>query len=975
MSPKNPQSVAPSLVGAELDVKETAVREVKDTAPAGAQTTKPNALARQWARYFTKEGVHSYDEISWETRSAVITNEKGKKIFEQSDIEVPSFYSQSATNIVVSKYFRGQIGTPQRERSVKHMVDRVAKTITGWGVEGGYFSNEDAQVFEEELTHLLVHQKAAFNSPVWFNVGVKDHPQCSACFILSIEDSMASILDWIRVEGIIFKGGSGSGINLSTLRSSKEPLTTAGTASGPVSFMRGADASAGAIKSGGATRRAAKMVILNADHPDIMEFVECKAREEKKAWALGEMGYDLSLNGEAWKSIQFQNANNSVRVTDEFMRILEAGGQWSTHAVRTGEVLETFPAQQLMDAIAQAAWVCGDPGMQFDTVINDWHTCSNTGRINGSNPCSEYMHLDNSACNLASINIMRFVDMDSGQFDVEGFKKAVDVMFTAQEIIVGFSSYPTPEIEKNAHAFRELGLGYANLGAYLMLLGLPYDSDEGRAMAANITAIMTGEAYAQSARIAERVGPFSGYEVNKDPMLRVIRKHWHKATEIPEYAFTSNLKYESVKTWELAYRLGEQHGYRNSQATVLAPTGTISFLMDCDTTGIEPDIALVKYKVLVGGGLMKLVNQTVPKALKNLGYSDKERATILEYIERQDTIEGAPGFRPEHLAVFDCAFKPQNGTRSISYMGHIRMMGAVQPFISGAISKTVNLPTDCTPADIAHTYKEAWKLGVKAIAIYRDGSKRTQPLTTTSRTENSLAGSQNSSSQPVPQEYKPLRRRLSDERQSITHKFSIANHEGYITVGLYDDGKPGEIFITMAKEGSVISGLMDSFATSISIALQYGVPLKVMANKFVHARFEPSGFTNHPKIRVAKSLVDYIFRWMALKFLSADDQTQIGFNPTELEDPSGDEQFVPTSVESQVAVQASLPKIAGDPYVPSPLPASPLNGLSAIAHVSTTMFTFDSQSDAPPCDTCGSIMVRNAACYKCLNCGNTSGCS
>ncbi len=951
MSPKTPQAVAPATVGADLDVKETIIKEMK----------VPTST-RRWQRFFTREGVHPYDEITWERRNAVINNEKGKMIFEQRDVEVPSFYSQSATNIVVSKYFRGQAGSPSRETSVKQIMDRVAKTITGWGIEGGYFEGDEAKTFEEELTHLLVFQKAAFNSPVWFNVGVKEHPQCSACFILSIEDSMESILEWIRIEGLIFKGGSGAGINLSALRSSKEPLTTAGMSSGPISFMRGADASAGAIKSGGATRRAAKMVILNVDHPDIMEFIDCKANEEKKAWALGEMGYDLSLNGEAWKSIQFQNANNSVRVTDEFMETLEKGGMWSTRAVRTGMVADTYPAKEIMDRIAHATWLCGDPGMQFDTIINDWHTCSNTGRINGSNPCSEYMHLDNSACNLASINILRFVNEDTGEFDVAGFKKAVDVMITAQEIIVGFSSYPTPEIGKNAIAYRELGLGYANLGAYLMLLGLPYDSDEGRALAANITAIMTGEAYLQSAYIAEKVGAFSGYERNRDPMLRVIRKHWQKATEIHDFPLMNSLKQEAIKIWESAYRVGEKHGFRNSQATVLAPTGTISFLMDCDTTGIEPDIALVKYKALVGGGVMKLVNKTVEVALKRLGYSDSQRKDIMEYIEKQDTIEGAPHVRQEHIPVFDCAFKPHNGTRSIHYLGHIRMMGATQPFISGAISKTVNMPSECTPEEIAKTYVEAWKLGVKAIAVYRDGSKRTQPLMTNKNIENTMTNIEKTSL-----EYKSSRRRLPDERQAITHKFSIANHEGYITVGLYDDGKPGEIFITMSKEGSVISGMMDSFATSISIALQYGVPLKVLSNKFIHARFEPSGFTNHPKIRVAKSIVDYIFRWMSLKFLPLEEQSQIGFNPTEGEETPTVNQLT----LSDVPLVESKEEVASTPATHQ----YQGNGLSAIAHVSTTMFTFDAQSDAPPCDNCGSMMVRNAACYKCLNCGNTSGCS
>lgn len=915
-----------------------AVKEA--TLPAVEERPRP-AVGVQLERFFTKKGVHPYDEIEWELREAKIASAgESAIIFEQKDVEFPKSWSQLATNVVVSKYFRGRLGTPERETSVKQMISRVADTITRWGKHGGYFADDEAaEIFRMELTHLLVYQKAAFNSPVWFNVGVKELPQCSACFILSIQDDMDSILDWIRKEGRIFKGGSGSGINLSAIRSSKEHLSGGGWASGPVSFMRGADASAGSIKSGGTTRRAAKMVILNVDHPDIVEFIHCKEVEEKKAWALGEQGYDMSLNGEAWKSIQFQNANNSVRVTDEFMQAAERDGEWQTHAVTTGEPMDAYKARDLLKQIAEATWVCGDPGMQYDTTINAWHTCPNTGRINASNPCSEYMHLDDSACNLASINLLKFRNKD-GSFAVTAYKRAIDVMILAQEIIVGFSSYPTEAITQNARAYRELGLGYANLGALLMSWGLPYDSEAGRAVAATLTAILSGEGYAQSARIAAVVGPFDGYAKNKEPMLNVIAKHKYHVGNIARSHVPEELYQAAEQSWTDALNVGRQYGVRNSQVTVLAPTGTISFLMDCDTTGVEPDIALVKYKNLVGGGVMKIVNTTVPLALAKLGYTKEENDAIVAYVDAQGTIEGAPGLKDEHLAVFDCAFQPVNGKRSIHYMGHLRMMGATQPFISGAISKTVNLPKEATIEDIMEAYMQGWKLGLKALAVYRDGSKRTQPLSTKDddHEQKSLGATQE-------RKQRSARRRLPDERKSLTHKFSIAGHEGYITVGLYDDGTPGELFITMAKEGSTISGLMDAFATSVSIGLQYGMPLKTVVNKFSHMRFEPSGFTGNPDIPIAKSILDYIFRWVGRKFLPAEDRAEA---LTESVKPI---------IENHHAIDA-----VKEAEVTTPA-------------VAQQKLAFVNQEDAPACANCGSIMVRNAACYKCTNCGATSGCS
>lgn len=930
-------------------------------------------------RYFTRPGIHPFAEVEWEKRSAVISGEKGEIVFEQHDVEIPKPWSQLATNVVVSKYFRGQINTPQREYSVKQLISRVVDTMTNWGRKDGYFATEeDACIFAEELTHLLVQQKLAFNSPVWFNVGVEPHPQCSACFILSVDDRMDSILDWYRKEGIIFKGGSGSGVNLSRIRSSKEHLAGGGTASGPVSFMRAADASAGVIKSGGKTRRAAKMVVLDSDHPDIVEFIQCKAEEEKKAWTLIDAGYDGSIDGAAYTSVFFQNANNSVRVTDDFMKAVLEDRSWSTRFVTTGEICETFRARDLLQKISQATWQCGDPGMQFDTTINSWHTCSNTGRINASNPCSEYMHLDDSACNLASLNLMNFLK-DDNSFDTAAFRHAVDISITAQDIVVDNSSYPTEEITANAKAFRELGLGYANLGALLMSLGLPYDSEAGRQYAGAITALMTGEAYFQSARIAEQMAPFSGYAKNREPMLNVIDKHRAAAHKLDPSLVPLDLLSEARKSWDEAFTYGRKVGYRNSQATVLAPTGTIAFMMDCDTTGVEPDIALIKYKRLVGGGLLKIINNTVPRALKRLGYENKDIQSIIEYIDEHETIEGAPTLRDEHLAVFDCAFKPTRGTRSIHYLGHVRMMGAVQPFLSGAISKTINMPHDATVENISEAYIESWRLGLKAVAVYRDGCKRVQPLAT---------GEKKAEPQPVPVtmvEPEPVRRRLPMDRQAICHKFDIAGHEGYIHVGFYEDGTPGEIFIKMAKEGSTISGLMDTIATLTSLALQYGVPLEALVSKFGHVRFEPSGFTQNPDIPYAKSLTDYIFRFLGTRFLAKEQRQEVSqgdpFDYRESSRGHAEQAHHPTAKDGARATLTGTTAVVNvsttpvthgsdpsheDSLRPSPVPTQITAAVS---------MTWQSQADAPSCADCGSIMIRNGACYKCLNCGATSGCS
>ena len=907
----------------------------------------------EFSRFFTREGVDPFDEVEWESRTALIGNEKGETVFEQRDVEIPKAWSQQATNIVVSKYFRGQLGTPERERSVKQLIGRVVDTITQWAQTQEYFASEDdLQAFSDDLKHLLVYQKAAFNSPVWFNCGFESTPQCSACFINSVDDTMESILTLAKTEGMLFKFGSGTGTNLSPLRSAQEALAGGGTASGPVSFMKGYDAFAGVIKSGGKTRRAAKMVILNADHPDIVEFITCKVEEEKKAWALIDAGYDGSFTGPAYASVFFQNSNNSVRVSDDFMRAVLDEGEWHTHAVTDGHVMGTYRARDLMRMIAEGTYICGDPGMQFDTTINDWHTCPNTARINASNPCSEYMFLDDSACNLASLNLMQFLTQDGeDEFDVPAFRAAVRTLITAQEIIVDNAGYPTKAIERNSHDYRPLGLGYANLGALLMSRGIPYDSDEGRDCAAAITALMTGEAYAQSARTArDHGGPFAGYAENREPFLRVMRKHRAALKDVDSAHVPKPLYQAATDVWNQVVVLGETHGYRNAQATVLAPTGTIGFMMDCDTTGVEPDIALVKYKKLVGGGLMKIVNQTVPMALGRLGYTDEQVQAIVEYIDEHETIEGAPHLDPEYLAVFDCAFKPAHGHRSIHYMGHVKMIGATQPFISGAISKTINVPQNATVDQIDQAYVDAWRLGTKAVSIYRDGSKRTQPLNT-SRGVSTPAGLP-MATQEMPQ---PVRRKLPDERSAITHKFDIAGHEGYITVGLFEDGSPGEIFLVMAKEGSTISGFADAFAQAVSYALQYGVPLQVLVDKFSHVRFEPSGLTKNPDVRLAKSIVDYIFRWMATKFLSPEAQYRAGVNVREEHD----------EIDGEVE-QLTLAEPASEPIEPAPRETSP---------VSATPYAIQNDQDAPPCSTCGAIMIRNGACYKCVNCGATSGCA
>ena len=918
-------------------------------------TQTPSQTGVSFPRYFTarlEAGKTPYDEVRWETRTASIGNDKGSVIFEQRDVEVPVEWSQTATNIVASKYFYGKLGGPERETSVAQLVERVVDNIASWGRKDGYFKTaEDGENFRAELAHLMLTQKACFNSPVWFNVGVKEargygwiydqaaarvsklergvvRPQCSACFIVSVKDSLESILDLAKTEGMLFKWGSGTGTNLSALREDDAMLSSGGRASGPLSFMKGFDAFAGVIKSGGKTRRAAKMVILNADHPDVEKFIWCKAKEEKKAFALIDAGYDASLDGEAYSSIFFQNANNSVRATDDFMDAVVSDSDWWTKSVGAGQPVKRYKARDLMRQIADATYQCGDPGMQFDTTVNRWHPCKNTARINASNPCSEYMFLDDSACNLSSLNLMKFVGPD-GQFDVEAFRHAVDTMIMAQEIIVDNASYPTEKIAENSHNFRPLGLGFANLGALLMSLGVPYDSERGRDIAGAITAVMCGQAYLTSSRIAESVGAFAGYAVNQQPFLEVIRMHRDSVERINRHNVSTALYEGAERCWNDAYESGRRFGYRNAQVTVIAPTGTIGFMMDCDTTGIEPDLALVKYKKLVGGGVIKIVNNTVPAALVKLGYSAAQVEKIVSHIDAAGTIEGAPDLKPEHLAVFDCSFRPQNGTRSIHYMGHVRMMAAVQPFISGAISKTINMPEECTVEEIMAAYTESWKLGLKAVAIYRDNSKKVQPLNTGKSEKKPTPAATAAPVEKVV--YCPVRRKLPDERRAITHKFSIGGHEGYITVGMYDDGSAGEIFITMAKEGSTISGLMDNFATAVSFNLQYGVPLKFLVDKFAHVRFEPSGWTGNPQIPYAKSIMDYIFRWLGARFLGPE------YAITE----AGD---TPTLRATETDPQQQLP----------------------FASLVT---------DAPLCAECGSIMTRNGSCYKCGNCGGTSGCS
>ena len=909
-------------------------------------------------RRFTAAEAHPFDQVDWEVREAII-GDPAAPAFAQREVEFPVTWSQNATNIVAQKYFRGPLGSPQRERSVRQMIGRVAGTIAAWGREGGYFATPaDADAFEAELVHILLHQKAAFNSPVWFNVGFEEHPQCSACFILSVEDTMESILAWNTKEGQIFRGGSGSGINLSNIRGSTEQLSKGGYASGPVSFMRGADAWAGTIKSGGKTRRAAKMVVLDVDHPDIEDFIWCKAREEDKALALRDAGFDMSIDGEGFTSIQYQNANNSVRVTDAFMEAAEAGSDWDLTARKDGSAMKTLPARDLLGQLAEAAWRCADPGIQYDTTINRWHTCPESGRINASNPCSEYMHVDDSACNLASINLMKFRRAD-GSFDTADFEHTVDIVLLAQEILVGPSSYPTEAIGANARRFRQLGLGYANLGAFLMSNGMAYDSEDGRAVAAAITALMTGRGYRKSAEVAAAIGPYEEYEKNREPHNDVMRMHRDAAYEIPDgHVADTELLDAARRSWEEAVALGDEHGYRNAQATVLAPTGTISFLMDCDTTGIEPDFSLVKYKELVGGGHMTIVNRSVPLALETLGYSAEAIEQIVAYVNEKGTIVGAPGLEDGHLPVFDVAV----GERAISHMGHIQMMSATQPFLSGAISKTVNLPESATVADIADAYTEGWKGGLKALAIYRDGSKTAQALRTDAQ------GSADEDAEETQPE--PVRRRMPAERESITHKFSIAGQEGYITAGKYEDGTVGEIFLTdIGKEGSTLRGMMNAFATAVSIGLQYGVPLEVLVNKFSYMRFDPEGMTKNQEIPFAKSMPDYIMRWLASRFIDdADLHEDLGILTKE--------------VRARKDAQQAL--FSPDTSGPANGNGNGGNGASAEPQPATAALT-----DTPPvvparmsreldlgpaCDQCGGMMQRTGSCYTCTSCGNNTGC-
>jgi len=1085
------------------------------------------ALGLTFNRHFTNPGTSPYDEVVWELRDAIIQDFKGKTIFEQKNVEVPADWSMTATNIVASKYLHGLNGTSERESGVRALITRVAESIRDWGIAGGYFaSQKDADTFYAELAHLLLNQKVAFNSPVWFNVGCDrlepnsdaqnwhwnpttgqvefsvtgyTKPQCSACFINSVQDSLDSILTLAKTEGMLFKWGSGAGSNLSNIRGSMETLSGGGTASGPLSFMRGFDAFAGVIKSGGKTRRAAKMVILNVDHPDINDFIQCKVKEEQKAWHLVQAGYDGSgPDSEAYSSIFFQNANNSVRVNDEFMRAVETDGTFVTRTVKERTPVNEFRARDLMHTLAEATWQCGDPGMQFDTTINRWHTSKNTGRINASNPCSEYMFLDDSACNLASFNLIKFLT-PGGQFDIPAYRHAIEIVTTAMEIIVDSAGYPTEMISKNSHDYRPLGLGYANLGALLMAFGLPYDSDAGRDFAATLTSILCGDAYWQSSRIAETCPPLGaatpltqqahiaggacpGFYVNREPFLDVIRMHRAEVNNIGkskrnEEPFTVpnlDLLLEASRlAWDGALAHGEKHGYRNSQVTVLAPTGTIGFMMDCDTTGIEPDLALVKYKKLVGGGMIKIVNNTVPSALIKLGYDEAEVNAIVSYIDATGTIEGAPAIKPEHLAVFDCSFKPSKGTRSISYMGHIKMMGATQPFLSGAISKTVNLPQNCTVDDIAEAYMESWRQGLKAVAIYRDNSKGTQPLNVSAQTDDNKKGTRavsapvppiaagsieieeavlaakaatqaaqqkvtaleaqlnaiaeaalkNSDSVDAQSPPRAVRHRLPAERASVTHKFGIAGHEGYITVGLYPNGQPGEIFIRMAKEGSTVSGLMDSFATAVSLALQHGVPLRVLCEKFAHTRFEPSGWTGNEQIGYAKSIMDYIFRWIQIRFLSGhqldlfaglgqhaaipvegavtgpastvirDIYASAGPEPSsllssrtlsEVERGEGSavaydaHEHTHTTTPPQQGIAPDLTVRSGlESSTPYPLPPTPLSSVEdrGLYHASDAMKSMYDMGDSPSCATCGAIMTRSGSCYRCMSCGSTSGCS
>ncbi|MCU4184099.1 vitamin B12-dependent ribonucleotide reductase [Acidiferrimicrobium sp. IK] len=939
----------------------------------------PERMGIGLRRRYTTAGQHPYDTVVWERRDARITHwATGAVAFEQLGVEVPSTWSVNATNILAQKYFRGTMGTAERESSLKQVADRVVDTITAWGRKDGYFVDDtEAEIFADELKYLIIHQKAAFNSPVWFNIGVKGVPQQgSACFILAVEDSMDSILNWYKEEGVIFKGGSGAGVNLSKIRSSHEGLRGGGTASGPVSFMRGADASAGTIKSGGKTRRAAKMVILDVDHPDVEDFIWCKTIEERKARALSDAGFDMDLDGKDSHSIQYQNANNSVRVTDEFMQAVVEDGDWGLKAVTTGEVVKTIRARDLFRQIAKAAWECADPGMQFDTTINRWHTAPNHGRINGSNPCSEYMHVDNSACNLASLNLLTFLESDGG-FDVDGFRAATEVIFTAQEIIVGNADYPTEKIAENSRRFRQLGIGYANLGALLMAQGLPYDSDEGRAWAGAITALLTGHSYATSARTAARMGPFAGFTQNRDAMLGVLRMHRDAAASIDEELVPPELLSAAQEAWDQAVETAEQYGVRNAQASVLAPTGTIGLLMDCDTTGVEPDLGLVKMKKLVGGGTMSIVNQTVPRALRRLGYGEAQIADIIAYIDEHKSILGAPHLTAAHLPVFACSM----GDNTIHYKGHIHMMAAVQPFISGAISKTVNVPESVTVEEVEQLHIEAWQLGLKAIAMYRDNCKVAQPLATAKKAvaDPALSDGEHHDAelaikvaelekalerQTTVVVKQPIRERMPRRRMSSTFAFRVADCEGFVTVGEYEDGRPGEVFMKVAKQGSTLAGIMDAFAISVSLGLQHGVPLATYVKKYTNMRFEPAGMTDDPDLRIASSLVDYIFRRLAVDYLPAAERAELGVltsaERTQPTLPGIDETVTPNLSSTDVTPVEDIDETPAPPataIVPAPLAVAP------------------AQSDAPYCGQCGVQMQRAGSCHACPSCGTTSGCS
>ena len=945
-----------------------------------------------------------FDTTEWELRSAEIKDESGEALFKQHDCEIPADWSQLATNVVVSKYFYGEIGTDEREKSVRQLIHRVTRTITDWGLEDGYFASaDDAETFYRDLTWLCLHQHGAFNSPVWFNVGLYhqygvtgakcnwswnpetccveqpenpyEFPQGSACFIQSVDDNMEDIMRLATSEAMLFKFGSGTGTDLSTIRSSREKLSGGGRPSGPLSFMRVYDQIAAVVKSGGKTRRAAKMQSIKVWHPDVLEFIECKWKEEQKAHTLIDSGkYESNFNGEAYSSILFQNANLSVRLTDEFMQTLEKDGKWTTRFITGGDG-PSYDARHLLQRMAECAWQCGDPGVQYDTTINNWHTCPNSGRINASNPCSEYMFLDDTACNLASINLMKF-RMEDGSFDYRRFQAACRLYLIAQEILVDHASYPTPEIAKNSHLYRPLGLGYSNLGSLIMSSGLPYDSEAAYGLCGSITALLHGQANLTSSELARAVGTFEGYQQNREPFLNVMQLHRDKVEEIND-AGPKYLKNAARGVWDEVLTDGRQFGFRNAQATVLAPTGTISFMMDCDTTGIEPDIALVKYKQLAGGGMLKIINNTVPLGLRKLGYDEPQISEITEYIDGNDTIEGAPHIRDADLAVFDCAFKPANGSRSIEWRSHVKMMAAAQPFLSGAISKTVNMPQETTPEEIAESYVWGWKMGLKALAIYRDGSKMSQPLNT--QTENDKEQEEASAITP-----RPRRERLPDTRQSVTHKFNVAGHEGYVTVGLYEDGRPGELFITMAKEGSTVGGLMDCFGTAISMSLQYGVPLEILTNKFSHTRFEPMGHTTNPEIRIAKSLVDYIFRWLGINFMPGYREAN-GGAPAVVE--TAPAQADAASAEAAPASQESVEDASASNGSNGHSNGHGQVDAAKLERAGVALPDVDSkggdrqeqfarfQSDAPSCDNCGSITVRNGNCYLCHNCGNSMGCS